>query len=97
MDEKVGQAAHAPECRQQVIDAVSITSSDPRYVSVNPIGPSIFTKRPKELSQLGRSTNELIGLGSCVGVVHVPMMAVPAEHITRRDHLPKRIRSAKPI
>jgi hypothetical protein len=67
MDEKVGQAAHAPECRQQVIDAVSITSSDPRYVSVNPIGPSIFTKRPKELSQLGRSTNELIGLGSCVG------------------------------
>lgn len=60
MDQKVGQAAHSPEGRQEVLQGISIASTDPLCVLLDPVGPPAFSIPPKEFSQISGGVNELL-------------------------------------
>lgn len=60
MDQQVGQAAHTPEGRQEVPDGISIASTDPLCVLLDPVGPPAFSVPPKEVSQISGGVNELL-------------------------------------
>lgn len=61
VDQEVGQAAHAPESRQQVLDAMSITGCDPLCVLLDPNCPALLSVPSKELSQVSCGPDEWIG------------------------------------